>query len=81
MSRLKIVLNMPAVSAFLLKGEGTRALLEQKANAALQRLGDGYSVNTYTGRNRVNVEVKAETARAYYENLSGNTIIKAVWSK
>lgn len=72
---------------FVLDGAGVRELLRSKeaqgacefyADAALGRLGSGYGKNARTGRNRVNVEITAETAAAKAENSKGNTILKAV---
>lgn len=48
------------------------------AGGILARLGDGYETETFKGRNRINVEVKAETFEARRENLRDNTILKAV---
>lgn len=73
---------------FELNREGVRELLRSKemmdvcqeyANNALGKLGDGYEVTTHTGTNRVNAEVAAVTYAAKKENLSDNTIIKAVF--
>lgn len=73
---------------FELNREGVRDLLRSKemmdvcqeyANNALGKLGDGYEVTTHTGTNRVNAEVSAVTYAAKKENLSDNTIIKAVF--
>ena len=73
---------------FELNREGVRELLRSKemmdvcqeyANNALGKLGDGYEVTTHTGTNRVNAQVAAVTAAAKKENLSDNTIIKAVF--
>lgn len=73
---------------FELNREGVRELLRSKemmdvcqeyANNALGKLGDGYEVTTHTGSNRVNAEVAAVTYAAKKENLSDNTIIKAVF--
>jgi len=73
---------------FELNREGVRDLLRSKemmdvcqeyANNALGKLGDGYEVTTHTGSNRVNAEVAAVTYAAKKENLSDNTIIKAVF--
>lgn len=73
---------------FELNREGVRDLLRSKemmdvcqeyANNALGKLGDGYEVTTHTGTNRVNAEVAAVTYAAKKENLSDNTIIKAVF--
>lgn len=73
---------------FELNREGVRELLRSKemmdvcqeyANNALGKLGDGYEVTTHTGSNRVNAQVAAVTYEAKKENLSDNTIIKAVF--
>jgi hypothetical protein len=73
---------------FELNREGVRDLLRSKemmnvcqeyANNALGKLGDGYEVTTHTGTNRVNAQVAAVTYAAKKENLSDNTIIKAVF--
>ncbi|MBQ1572682.1 MAG: hypothetical protein IIZ78_16250 [Clostridiales bacterium] len=73
---------------FELNREGVRELLRSKemmdvcqeyANNALGKLGDGYEVTTHTGTNRVNAQVAAVTYAAKKENLSDNTIIKAVF--
>lgn len=73
---------------FELNREGVRDLLRSKemmdvcqeyANNALGKLGDGYEVTTHTGTNRVNAQVAAVTYAAQKENLSDNTIIKAVF--
>lgn len=73
---------------FELNREGVRELLRSKemmdvcqeyANNALGKLGDGYEVTTHTGTNRVNAQVAAVTYSAKKENLSDNTIIKAVF--
>ena len=75
---------------FELNREGVRELLRSKemmeictdyANSALSRLGNGYEVTTFTGVNRVNAEVKAESFAAKRENLKSNTILKAVFGK
>ena len=73
---------------FELNREGVRELLRSKemmdvcqeyANNALGKLGDGYEVTTHTGTNRVNAQVAAVTYAAKKENLSDNTLIKAVF--
>lgn len=79
---------MAAKVRFELNREGVRDLLRSKemmdvcqeyANNALGKLGDGYEVTTHTGTNRVNAQVAAVTYAAKKENLSDNTIIKAVF--
>jgi len=72
---------------FTLNREGVRELLRSEmmmdecksyADRALSKLGEGYEVDTYTGKNRVNAMVRAKTYSAKKENLESNTILKAV---
>jgi hypothetical protein len=72
---------------FKLNSAGVRELLQSKemmgicssyANSALGRLGDGYEVTTFTGKTRVNAEVRAVSYKAKAENLRDNSILKAV---
>lgn len=81
MNRVRIQLNRPAIRQQLLQGADIVTFCEALGNAALGRLGSGYSMNTYQGRVRANVEVKADTREAVAENLSTNSLIKAVFSK
>ena len=62
----------------LLRSAEAQAVCESYADAALDRLGDGFSRNTRVGKNRVNVEVKADTPEAVRRNLKENAILKAV---
>lgn len=77
MAKTSFELNREGVRALMLSDE-MQSGLEAIANQALARLGDGYSVNTHHGRNRVNVEVTADTYQARHENATNNTILKAV---
>lgn len=77
MANVKFKLNRAGVRELLRSGE-MMAICSSYANAALGRLGDGYEVSTYTGKNRVNAEVKAVTYKARAENLRDNSILKAV---
>ena len=54
------------------------AICEEHATAAVSRLGAGYEVSTYLGKNRVNAEVAAVTHEARRENLETNSILKAL---
>jgi hypothetical protein len=78
MAKVKFELNRAGVRD-LLKSKEMMDICAEYANNALGRLGDGYSVNTYTGQNRVNAEVLAESFAAKRENSKSNTIIKAVF--
>lgn len=79
MSNVKIVLNSSGVRE-LLKSPEMMAICKGHADSAVSQLGDGYSVTTHTGRNRVNASVHADTFKARKDNLDNNSIIKAVYS-
>lgn len=55
-----------------------KSICGELASDIAQRCGDGYSYDTYTGQNRVNAEVRAETLDARRENAENNTILKAM---
>lgn len=80
MAKLKFELNKSGVRN-LLRSKEMMDICSEYANNALGRLGDGYEVSTYSGTNRVNAEVYAETYAAKKENLKSNTILKAVFGK
>ena len=78
---------MAKLKKFELNREGVRSLLksdemmrvcETYANNALSALGDGYEKSNHVGRNRVNVEIKAESYEAKKDNLDNNSILKAL---
>lgn len=62
----------------LLRSEEMKGVCKDYADRALNQLGDGYSVSTRTGKNRVNASVKADTIEAKQENAKSNSILKAV---
>ena len=76
---VKFELNRAGVRK-MLQSSGVRKVCEGAANQALQTLGPGYGSDTRIGKNRVRVEVRPETAEAYYENQRHNTVLKAVRS-
>jgi hypothetical protein len=80
MAKVKFVLNWQGVRE-LMKSKEMMDICSEYANNALARLGDGYEVNTYSGENRVNAEVYAQSFAAKRENLKSNTILKAVFGK
>lgn len=80
MAKVKFVLNRQGVRE-LMKSKEMMDICSEYANNALARLGDGYEVNTYSGENRVNAEVYAQSFTAKRENLKSNTILKAVFGK
>lgn len=74
----KVELNRSEVSKQILKGAGTTSFIEKLARDMQNRCGDGYATETYQGRRRVNVSVKAETREAYRDNMDNNTLLKAM---
>lgn len=77
MSKSKFVLNRSGVRE-LLKSQEMLTILEQKGNAALNTLGNGYELISRTGKTRSNVKISASTFKARKENSNNNSILKAV---
>jgi hypothetical protein len=77
MGKTGFELNREGVRELMLS-EAMQAGLESIAQKAVMQLGDGYSMNAYRGKNRINVEVTADTFQARFENATSNTILKAV---
>lgn len=80
MSRKIFELDKQGVKA-LMKSEEMKQAMKSVADEAVGRLGEGYEADAHTGKNRVNASVYAVTAAAQRENLSQNTILKAVFGK
>ena len=76
---IKFELNQAGVRELMQSSE-MMTICKGYADRAKAQLGAGYSVNTMTGRNRVNAEVVAETYAAKKENSENNSILKAVFS-
>lgn len=74
---VKLVLNKRGVRQ-LLRSEDMMGVCEKLANEALEQLGKGYSVNKKVGKNRVNVEITADSYEAKLRNNKDNTILKAL---
>ena len=77
MGNFKLELNREGVRK-LLRSEEMAGVCKQQAEAIRDRCGDGYEVDSHTGKNRVNASVYAATPAAVRDNLKNNTIIKAV---
>jgi hypothetical protein len=77
MSKFKFVLNRAGVRQ-LMQSTEMQSILKDKANNALNSLGEGYKSDIYVGKNRANAMVYADTYQAKRENLKHNTILKAV---
>lgn len=77
MANFKFVLNKDGVRE-LLKSQEMMEICKTYASSALATLGDGYSVNSYTGANRVNTEITADTYAARKDNSENNSILKSL---
>ncbi len=75
--KVKIELNSAGIRE-LLRSDEMKTMLEAEARNRAAGLGSGYEVNTYTGRNRANAEITAETYAAKKENLKNNTLLRAI---
>lgn len=80
MSRKTFELDRKGVRE-LLRSDEMKQAVKAEADAAVASLGAGYEADTHTGKNRVNASVYAVTSVAKRENLSQNTILKAVFGK
>ena len=76
-NKVKIVLNGEGVRS-LLRSPEMEAICGGLAADAAARCGAGYTSDTYTGKNRVNAEVRAETYQAKRDNTKNNTILKSL---
>ena len=66
MNSLKVKLNSSGVRE-MLKSAEMQSLLAERAQAVVNRLGDGYAADPYVGKNRANVSIHPETAKAFRE--------------
>ena len=77
MGKVKIELISAGIQE-LLKSDEMAAVCKEHAEAVAQRAGDGYKVDTYVGKTRVNAMVSADSAKARKDNLKNNTLLKAL---
>lgn len=77
MAKLRVEGNWQGIRE-LLRSPEMMDLCAEYGSKALAQLGDGYSMTEYTGKNRVNVEISADTYLARRENSDNNTILKAL---
>lgn len=77
MSKFKFVLNRAGVRQ-LMQSEEMQSILKNKADNALNSLGEGYKSDIYVGKNRANAMVYADSFQAKRDNLKNNSILKAV---
>lgn len=77
MAKYKIELNRAGVRE-LLRSDEMRRICADRAEQIARRCGEGYESDTYTGKNRVNAAVYANTYQAKADNARNNTILKAL---
>lgn len=80
MSKVKIELDSKAISE-LLKTDGARQVVEEKANEVCNRAQAGgleYGTDTRIGPHRAVARVYPNSIHAYYSNLKHNTLLKAL---
>lgn len=77
MSKIKFKLNRAGVRE-LLRSPEVGEVVAEEARSRANRLPAGYSVNLYTGQNRVNAEIHADTRKAWKDNLKNNTLEKVI---
>ena len=78
--KVKVELNKEGVRA-LLRSPEMESICREYAENAVAKLGNGYEVGSYTGKNRVNASITAVTPEAIRKNLKSNTVLKAVLGK
>ena len=77
MSKVKFELDRAGVRE-LLRSPEAASVCRSYAENVKGRAGKGYEVTTYTGRNRANASVHAETYEARKDNYDNNTLLKAL---
>lgn len=77
MNKIRFELNRAGVRE-LLRSEKAADVCAEYGKRIQARCGDGYNTDTYTGRNRVNAMVWAETPKAKKDNSANNTLLKAM---
>lgn len=77
MSKLRIELNREGVRS-VLKSAEMQAIIQEHANRIAAAAGDGFETSAYTGQNRVNVSVRAETKEAIKACMDDNVLLKVI---
>lgn len=77
MSKFKFELNGNGVKELLNSAEMKKILVDE-ANSIKNKAGSGYEISEYSGKNRPNVSVKAESEKARMDNNQNNTLLKAI---
>lgn len=79
-NKVKIVLDSAGIQE-LLKCGAMQKICKDQADKIQQRAGDGFEVTTMVGKTRCNARVEATTREAYFRNLHGNILLKAMGGK
>lgn len=74
---VKIELNSAGVRELLLSPEIMAACKEQ-AEEIVSRAGEGYGIDPYEGKGRVNVSIGAVSQEAVQRNYESNELLKAL---
>lgn len=77
MSSIKFVLNKDGVRE-LLQSEAMQSILNDYAESASSRAGEGYNSEVHMGKKRAYANVYAETYEAKQDNLDNNTLLKSL---
>lgn len=72
---IKVHLNYGGVRS-LLKSNEMLKICQSHAEKIKNKCGDGYSISSHVGRNRVNVSVGTSTEKAIKDNSENNTLLK-----
>ncbi|MDO5776296.1 MAG: hypothetical protein Q4P22_06715 [Eubacteriales bacterium] len=77
MGDIKIELNEAGIRE-LLKSEEMQSILNEHADNALGRLGNGYEKETRIGSRRAKVMILATSARTFYKHMETNEVLKSL---
>lgn len=77
----KIWIDQKAFSNNVLKSPETQQAIRAIADNAVNAAGEGYKAKSYVGKYRAGAIVAPETAKAYYDNLRNNTLLKSIRGK
>lgn len=77
MSKMTFKLNRKGVSQ-LLRGDEMKGIVEEYGSGIQSRCGEGYKMDSQTGKTRVNAMVYPDTIPAKIKNKKENTLLKAV---
>ena len=80
MNEVILELDREGVRSFL-RGEEMQKACREQAETLRARCGEGYAVDSYTGKNRVNAMLWPATEEARLDHYRHNTVEKALGGK